>query len=78
MFLSLICEVISSEAEFNVYKDGAFFNNQKQFFLADPETIFMIPDSLGTYKTVLNDSCGMDIAISVLSLCGKLIYLSGS
>ena len=35
-----------------------------------------IPTSLGTYKFVLSDSCGMDVATSVISLCGKLYTIT--
>ena len=64
------CSLKISEAadyEINVYKDDTFYSNEGSFSLSE----IMIPHSLGMYETVLNDSCGMDIAISVLSLCGK-------
>lgn len=53
--------------ELNVYKNNLFYSNESMINLTE-ERVF---DSLGTYKAVLNDSCGMDIATSVLSLCGK-------
>ena len=64
---------ISDDYEVNIYKDNTFYTNKKMIELTDHEIMF--PNSLGTYKTVLNDSCGMDVATSVLSLCGKFTYL---
>lgn len=58
--------------ELNIYKDDAFYVNGGTFLIN--ETI--VPNSLGTYKTVLNNSCGIDTAISVLSLCGKFVYVA--
>ena len=63
----LLRSVSTNDYEFNVYKDNLFYSNEPMINLTE-EIIF---DSLGMYKTVLNDSCGMDTATSVLSLCGK-------
>ena len=72
------CLVGSSEGEFSVYKDNTFFDNQATLILANQEIRFEIPDSLGTLKAVSNNSCGMDIATTTLSLCGKLVHMFGS
>lgn len=67
-----VCTLMSSEApvhDINVYKDNLFYTNRPNFFLLAP----MILNNLGTYKTLLNDTCGTDTATSVLSLCGKCL-----
>ena len=68
------CAIFSSEApdnEINVYKDNSFYSSGTIFFLNEAMQIL---NNLGTYRTVLNDSCGTDTAISVLSMCGKCMY----
>ena len=67
------CAVLSSEApvnEINVYKDNSFYSSGPRFLLNEA----MVLNNLGTYQAVLNDTCGTDTAISVLSMCGKCIY----
>ena len=71
MNIHFSCAVMSSDTpdyEINIYRDDSFYIGGGAFIL----TKTMVSLSLGTYKTVLNDSCGIDIATSVLSLCGKL------
>ena len=57
--------------EINVYRDNLLYSTTVPSVF--DETV--IPDSLGTYKVVMNNSCGMDTATSVLSLCGKFTYV---
>ena len=67
------CDILSSEApdnEINVYKDNSFYSSVPTFLLNET----MVLNNLGTYRTVLNDSCGTDAAVSVLSMCGKCMY----
>ena len=67
-----MCTLMSSEApdsEINVYKDDLFYSSGPNFFLREA----MILNNLGTYRAVLNDTCGTDTATSVLSLCGKCL-----
>ena len=70
MGITFTCEVDRSVAllpSITIYKDNTLYRKGNGFTLSE----VMIPHSLGTYKTVLNGSCGMDIATSILSLCGK-------
>ena len=77
-FITFSCEVGNSDRESEgryLYKDNTIYSNAVMLnFVLAYRKMLMIPDSLGTYKTVLNDSCGMDIVTSILSLCGKSIY----
>ena len=68
---TLLHSVSTDSYELNVYRDNLFYSNESTIILTEEE----IFDNLGTYKTVLNDSCGMDMSTSVLSLCGKLQYM---
>ena len=68
---TLLHSVSTNRYELNVYRDNLFYSNESIIILTEEE----IFDNLGTYKTVLNDSCGMDMSTSVLSLCGKLQYM---
>ena len=69
--INLKCPLEFVEAmNFSVYKDGSFYTSEKTLMFTE----VTIPESLGTYKIVLSDSCGMDTATSVSSLCGKFIY----
>ena len=64
------CHVeFGAQYEIHVYRDNLFY--PATLPMTFNETV--IPNSLGTYKVVMNNSCGMDTAISVLSLCGKFI-----
>ena len=66
------CTLMSSEApdrEINVYKDNLFRSSGTNFLLLEA----LILNNLGTYRAVLNDTCGTDTATSVLSLCGKCL-----
>ena len=79
-FITYNCDVeYSAESfvgRFNIYKDNTYYNDKTDFTLLGFGIVLKIPDDLGTYKAVLNASCGIDVATSILSLCGKhVIYL---
>ena len=74
MSIYFTCALKISEAKYHdisIYKDNTLYKKEFQRGLTE----VMIPDSLGSYMTVLNDLCGMDIATSILSLCGKSVIL---
>ena len=54
-----------------VYRDNTSYNSTLPVTFNEST----ISTSLGTYKFVLSDSCGMDVATSVISLCGKLLHM---
>ena len=72
IYIGFTCSLkaASDDYEVNTYRENTFYTSQLTFGLTE----IMFPDSLGTYKTVLNDSCGVDVATSILSLCGKFTY----
>ena len=76
LYIGFTCglKAVSDDYEVNIYKENTFYINEIMFGLTGDDIMF--PNSLGTYKTVLNDSCGMDVATSILSLCGKFTYIS--
>lgn len=71
-FILLNCRLQSvttgEDHRLKVYRDNTSYTSTSHVTLNEST----IPTSLGTYKFVLSDSCGMDVALSVISLCGKL------
>lgn len=75
-FIYLNCRLESlttgEDYRLKVYRDNTFYTSMLHVTLNSST----IPTSLGTYKFVLSDSCGMDVATSVISLCGKLYTIT--
>lgn len=65
---------VNEDYQVNIYRDNTFYTNKLWFNIYGHK--LTIPNSLGAYKAVLNDSCGMDVATTILSLCGKFIHIS--
>ena len=75
-FIFLNCRLQSvttgEDYRLKVYRDSISYTSTLPVTLNNST----IPTSLGTYKFVLSDSCGMDVATSVISLCGKLYTIT--